>query len=124
MGLFFNSSKDSSDSKVSFDIDTISAIFTSTEDVGHIFENNNKIYVFTSKRLIIVDSKSFGDENLGLISIPYRSIVKYSKANIGFNDLELDIYLWLINGEIPIVLSLGKEVDTNKVYRIISEHTL
>jgi len=122
MGLFSNSSKDSQ-IKISFDIDTISNIFIDTEDVGHVFENNDFVYLFTNKRLIIID-ENIEDKNLGLLSIPYRNIKKFSKANLGFNDLELEIYIWLVNEERPVKLFLGKKVDTSYVYRILSEHSL
>ncbi|MBN1112749.1 MAG: PH domain-containing protein [Bacteroidales bacterium] len=122
MGLFSNTVKDSQ-TKTSFDIDTISNIFIDTEEVGHVFENNDFVYLFTNKRLIIIDD-NVEDKNLGLLSVPYRNIKKFSKANLGFNDLELEIYIWLLNEEKPIKLLLGKKVDTNYVYRILSEHSL
>ena len=82
------------------------------------------MFVFTNKRLILVEKQLVGSK-VDYLSIPYKNIKKFSKESAGILDLDADLKIWLNNDNEPISKQSGKGGNNiNEVYRILSKHTL
>ena len=82
------------------------------------------MFVFTNKRLILVEKQLVGSK-VDYLSIPYKNIKKFSKESAGILDLDADLKIWLNNDNEPISKQFGKGGNNiNEVYRILSKHTL
>ena len=94
------------------------------EEIEKAFRLIKDMFVFTNKRLILVEKQLVGSK-VDYLSIPYKNIKKFSKESAGILDLDADLKIWLNNDNEPISKQFGKGGNNiNEVYRILSIHTL
>lgn len=94
------------------------------EIIEKAFRLVKDMFVFTNKRLILVEKQLVGSK-VDYLSIPYKNIKKFSKESAGILDLDADLKIWLNNDNEPISKQFGKGSNNiNEVYRILSKHTL
>ena len=94
------------------------------EEIETAFRLIKDMFVFTNKRLILVEKQLVGSK-VDYLSIPYKNIKKFSKESAGILDLDADLKIWLNNDNEPISKQFGKGGNNiNEVYRILSKHTL
>lgn len=94
------------------------------EEIEKAFRLLKDMFVFTNKRLILVEKQLVGSK-VDYLSIPYKNIKKFSKESAGILDLDADLKIWLNNEDEPISKQFGKGGNNiNEVYRILSRHTL
>ena len=94
------------------------------EEIEKAFRLIKDMFVFTNKRLNLVEKQLVGSK-VDYLSIPYKNIKKFSKESAGILDLDADLKIWLNNDNEPISKQFGKGGNNiNEVYRILSKHTL
>lgn len=94
------------------------------ETIEKAFKLIKDSFVFTNKRLILVEKQLVGSKT-DYLSIPYRTIKKFSKESAGILDLDADLKIWLQNENEPISKQFGKGSNSiNEVYQILSKHVL
>lgn len=82
------------------------------------------MFVFTNKRLILVEKQLVGTK-VDYLSIPYSSIKKFSKESAGIMDMDAELKIWLAHEDTPISKQFGKGGNNiNEVYQILSKHIL
>jgi hypothetical protein len=82
------------------------------------------MFVFTNKRLILVEKQLVGSK-VDYLSIPYSSIKKFSKESAGILDMDAELKIWLAGEIAPISKQFGKGGNNiNEVYQILSQHIL
>ncbi|MBF4471598.1 PH domain-containing protein [Flavobacterium sp. HJJ] len=82
------------------------------------------MFVFTNKRLILVEKQLVGSK-VDYLSIPYSSIKKFSKESAGILDMDAELKIWLSGEDVPISKQFGKGGNNiNEVYQILSQHIL
>lgn len=95
---------------------------------GEVLEKAYKVvrdlYVFTNKRLILVDKQGLTASKVEYLSIPYKSIIRFSKESAGLLDLDAELKIWLIGMHEPITKEFKKDNNINEVYRILSKYVL
>lgn len=94
------------------------------EKIEKAFKVIRDMFVFTNKRLILVDKQGITGSKVDYQSIPYTSILKFSKESAGILDLDADLKIWLRGESHPIKKQFGKDNNINEVYKILSEHIL
>ena len=95
---------------------------------GEILEKAFKVirdmYVFTNKRLIFVDKEGLIGTKVEYQSIPYKSIVRFSKESSGLLDLDAELKIWLSGMHEPIKKEFKKDNNINEVYQLLSKYIL
>ncbi|WP_439182208.1 PH domain-containing protein [Carboxylicivirga taeanensis] len=95
---------------------------------GEVLEMAFKVirdmWVFTNKRLILVDKQGVTGKKVDYQSIPYHSIVRFSKESTGLFDLDAELKIWLSGSHEPLVKEFSKKANVNQVYQLISKYTL
>lgn len=95
---------------------------------GEIIEKAYKVirdmFVFTNKRLILVDKQGITGSKVDYQSIPYFSIIKFSKESAGLMDLDAELKIWVRGDSNPIKKQFGKTHNINEIYRILSQRIL
>lgn len=81
-------------------------------------------WVFTNKRLIIQDVQGVTGKKKEYMSIPYRSIERFSVETAGTFDMDADMKLWIRGEEEPLEQNFGKSSSIIEVQRILAAHTL
>ena len=94
------------------------------ETIEKAYKLIRDMFLFTNKRLIIVEKQLVGTK-VEYLSVPYTSIIKFSKESAGILDLDAELKIWIKDVELPIKKQFGKGGDNiNEVYRILSQHIL
>ena len=99
-------------------------LLTENEVIELGFKLLRDTFIFTNKRLILVEKQLVGTK-VDYMSIPYSSIQKFSKESAGILDLDAELKIWLRSETTPIVKQFGKGGNNiNEVYQILSKHIL
>lgn len=94
------------------------------ESIEKAFRMIKDMFVFTNKRLILVE-KSLVGTKVDYVSIPYQNIIKFSKESAGIMDLDAELKIWVKDEVAPIKKQFGKSGNNiNEVYQILSRHIL
>jgi len=94
------------------------------ESIEKAFKMVKDMFIFTNKRLILVEKQLVGSK-VDYLSIPYANIQKFSKESAGILDLDAELKIWLKSEDQPIKKQFGKGGNNiNEVYRILSQHIL
>jgi hypothetical protein len=109
-------------------IDKLQQEFSPILIEGEILEKAYKIirdmYVFTNKRLIFVNKQGITGSKVEYQSVPYKSIVRFSKESTGLMDLEAELKIWLSGMHEPICKEFHKDNNINEVYQLLSRYIL
>jgi len=82
------------------------------------------MFVFTNKRLILVDKQGVTGSKMEILTIPYNKITKFSKESAGHFDMDAELKLWIGSETEPLVKEFKAGDNINEVYRIISKYAL
>lgn len=94
------------------------------ETIEKAFRMIKEMFVFTNKRLILVEKQLVGTK-IDYVSIPYKNIIKFSKESAGIMDLDAELKIWVKDEVTPIKKQFGKSGNNiNEVYQILSQHIL
>ncbi|TMN86572.1 helicase [Pseudoalteromonas phenolica] len=82
------------------------------------------MFVFTNKRLILIDKQGVTGSKMEILTIPYNKITKFSKESAGHFDMDAELKLWVGSETEPLVKEFKAGDNINEVYKIISKYTL
>ncbi|KGO94730.1 PH domain-containing protein [Flavobacterium subsaxonicum] len=99
-------------------------ILVNGENIEKAFKLIRDMFVFTNKRLILVDKQGLTGSKVEYVSIPYASIIKFSKESAGLLDLDAELKIWVRGEALPIKKQFGKDNNINEVYQILGQHIL
>jgi len=99
-------------------------ILINGENIEKAFKLIRDMFIFTNKRLILVDKQGITGSKVEYITIPYGSIIKFSKESAGFMDLEAELKIWIKDEDQPIKKQFGRNNNINEVYQVLSQHIL
>ncbi|RZJ72984.1 PH domain-containing protein [Flavobacterium sp.] len=94
------------------------------ENIEKAFRLVRDMFIFTNKRLILVEKQLVGSKT-EYLSVPYANVIKFSKESAGIIDLDAELKIWIKDETEPIKKTFGKGSDNiNEVYRILGQHIL
>ena len=94
------------------------------EQIEKAYKLIRDMFVFTNKRLILVDKQGITGSKVDYTTIPYTSITKFAKESAGLMDLDAELKIWVRGEDGPIKKQFGKSDNINEVYRILSMYIL
>jgi len=94
------------------------------EQIEKAYKLIRDMFVFTNKRLILVDKQGLTGSKVDYTTIPYTSINKFAKESAGLMDLDAELKIWVRGEDGPIKKQFGKNDNINEVYRILSQYIL
>jgi len=100
------------------------AILVEGETLQKAFKVVRDMLVFTNKRLIFVDKQGLTSSKVEYLSIPYKSITRFSKESGGMLDLDAELKIWVTGQVEPITKEFKKDNNINLVYQLLSTHIL
>lgn len=82
-------------------------------------------FIFTNKRLILIDKQGLTGSKIEYKSIVYKNITRFSIETVGSFDLDAELKIWISGEELPSVKKrFDKSVNIYSVHGILSEHVL
>lgn len=101
-----------------------SLVLVEGEHLEKAFKVIRDMLVFTNKRLILVDKQGLTGSKAEYLSVPYRSIIKFSKESAGLLDLDAELKIWITGQPEPIRKEFKKDNNINLVYQLLSTYIL
>jgi hypothetical protein len=88
------------------------------------FPVNRDTFIFTNKRLILVNIQGLSGRKIEYLSIPYNKITKFSIETGASFDLDAELMMWIGGDAIPIEKKFNKDVNIYELQKILASHVL
>lgn len=95
------------------------------EEIELGFKLIRDVFIFTNKRLILIEKQGLTASKVEYKSIVYKSISRFSIETAGTFDLEAELRIWIANETQPsIVKQFNKSVNVYDVHLVLASHVL
>ncbi|QSW87574.1 MULTISPECIES: PH domain-containing protein [Flavobacterium] len=100
-------------------------LLTDSEQIEMGFKLIRDTFIFTNKRLILVDVQGLTGSKTEYKSIAYKSITRFSVETAGTFDLDAELKIWVSSELNPsIVKQFNKSVNVYDVQKVLAHHVL
>jgi hypothetical protein len=99
----------------------LSQLLSPGETVRNSYAVIRDLMVFTTKRLIMVDKQGVTGKKREYLSLPYRSIERFSMETTGHFDLDAELKIWVRGQTEPISKTFRGDKNVYDVYRALGE---
>ncbi|MGN7822736.1 PH domain-containing protein [Chitinophaga sp. 22536] len=100
-------------------------LLTDTEVIELGFKLFRDTFIFTNKRLILVDKQGITGSKTEYKSVSYKSISRFSVETAGTFDLDAELKIWVSSEAQPsIVKTFNKSVNVYEVQKVLAHHVL
>ncbi|PKD20366.1 helicase [Salegentibacter salinarum] len=100
-------------------------LLTETEEIELGFSLLRDIFMFTNKRLILIDIQGLTGKKQEYLSLPYRHISRFSLETAGTFDLDAELKIWISSENAPSVSKrFNKSIDIYAVQRYLAEKVI
>jgi hypothetical protein len=105
------------------------------KEFGNLLSDNEKIeigfklirdvFIFTNKRLILVDKQGITGKKIDYLSVIYRHISRFSIETAGHFDLDAELKIWISSEVNPSVSKrFNKSVNIYDLQKVLANHVL
>lgn len=94
------------------------------ELVEHAYKLIRDYFVFTDKRLVLVNKQGITGSKVEYHSIPYRSITHFSVETAGSLDMDAELKIWLSGTAMPIQKTFNKKLSIYEVQSVLAGYVL
>lgn len=94
------------------------------ERVEHAYQLIRDYFVFTDKRLVLVDKQGLRGTKVEYHSIPYRSITHFSIETAGTFDLDAELKIWISGMAAPFQQQFNKRLSIYEVQSVLASYVL
>lgn len=96
-----------------------------TEQIELGFTLFRDTFMFTNKRLILIDVQGITGSKTEFKSLPYKSISRFSLETAGTFDLDAELKIWISSEDIPsISKKFNKSIDVYEVQRYLASKVM
>jgi hypothetical protein len=99
-------------------------ILAPQETIERAYKLIRDMFIFTDKRLILVDKQGVTGKKTEYHSIPYKSITHYSVETAGHFDLDAELCLYVSGAAVPLKKTFNKSVNIYEVQAVLSQYIL
>lgn len=100
----------------------LAELLTSSEKVEHAYKLIRDLFVFTNKRLLLVDKQGVTGKKMEYHSIPYKSITHFSVETAGTFDLEAELKIWVSGNSVLIQKTFNKQLNIYHVQSVLASY--
>lgn len=101
-----------------------SPILAPGERVEHAYQLIRDYFVFTDKRLVLVDKQGMTGSKTDYHSIPYKSITHFSVETGGTFDLDAELKIWISGMAAPVQKQFNKKLSIYEVQAVLASYVL
>ena len=100
-------------------------LLIANETLVAAFQLFRDVYIFTDKRLLLIDRQGVSGQKTEYLTIPYRSISRFSVESAGHFDLDAELKIWISSASEPaVVKTFSKSVDIYAIQRILAKYVM
>ncbi|MDP2526208.1 MAG: PH domain-containing protein [Maribacter dokdonensis] len=83
------------------------------------------VFMFTDKRLILIDIQGITGSKIEYKSLPYKNISRFSLETSGTFDLDAELKIWISSENVPSVSKkFNKSIDVYEVQRYLASKVM
>ena len=98
-------------------------ILVAGESVDSAYKVLRDTFVFTNKRLILIDRQGFTGKKVEYLSVPYKSMVSFAVETAGTFDMDSELKIW-ISGQGVLQKTFSKGSNIVKVQQSLAKYVL
>ena len=124
MGLFDGIMGNASEVNIDQVQKDFSNILTSSENVEKAYKLIRDMFIFTDKRLILVDKQGLTGKKTEYHSIPYKNITHFSIETSGNFDLDAELKIWISGTQLPVQKQFNKSLNIYELQSVLAQYVL
>ncbi|MEW8978225.1 MAG: PH domain-containing protein [Symbiobacterium sp.] len=101
-----------------------SVILAPGEVVEKAYRLIRDMFLFTNRRLILVDKQGLTGRKIEYHSIPYRAITHFAVETAGHFDLDAELKLWITGTPEPIEKQFNRNLNIYELQRVLAQYVL
>ena len=102
----------------------LDGILLPDEEIELAYKLVRDFFVFTEKRMLIIDIQGITGRKVEYLSIPYKSITRYALETAGTFDFDAEIKIWVSGDSTPIQRTLKNGTDVKAIQLALSAGVL
>ncbi len=105
--------------------DKYGKLLVENEEIELGFKLLRDTFMFTNKRLILIDVQGLTGSKTECKSMPYKNISRFSLETAGTFDLDAELKIWISSEDIPSVSKkFNKSIDVYAVQRYLANKVM
>lgn len=124
MGLFNSILGNASEVNIAEIQSEYEMILAQNEKIEKAYKLLRDMFIFTDKRLILVDKQGITGKKVEYHSIPYRSITHFSIETAGNFDLDAELKIWISGTQVPVEKKFNKSLNIYELQRVLAMYIL
>ena len=125
MGLFNKLLGNASEASIDKLTQKYGRLLTDTEQIELGFTLFRDVFMFTNKRLILIDIQGITGSKIEYKSMPYKNISRFSLETSGTLDLDAELKIWISSENTPSVSKkLNKSVDIYEIQKYLADKVM
>ncbi|MCL1140107.1 PH domain-containing protein [Shewanella pneumatophori] len=102
----------------------LSAIMADDESLTLAYKVIRDMFVFTNKRLILIDKQGVTGKKVSYHSVPYKSITHFEVETAGTFDMDAELKIWISGQKDPLIKELKRGTDVVGIQKTIANMSL
>lgn len=124
MGIFNGLMGNASEINLDALIKEYNKILAENERIEKAYKLVRDLFIFTNKRLILVDKQGVTGKKTEYHSIPYKSITHFSIETAGHFDLEAELKIWISGTALPIEKQFNSSLNIYELQQVLATYCL
>lgn len=92
------------------------------EGVHQAYRLFRDVFLFTNRRLILIDVQGVTGAKIEYHSIPYRSITHFTVETAGTFDLDAELKIWITGNPVPLQKKFNKQLDIYQLQALLAAY--
>jgi len=97
-------------------------LLAENETIEKAYKLIRDMFIFTNKRLILIDKQGLTGKKVEIHSIPYKSITHFSIETAGHLDLEAELKIWISGTAMPIEKQFNKSLNIYGLQSVLATY--
>ncbi|MDU5105930.1 PH domain-containing protein [Clostridium sp.] len=124
MGIFNGLMGNASEMDLDGIIKEYNKILGENERIDKAYKLVRDLFIFTNKRLILVDKQGVTGKKTEYHSIPYKSITHFSIETAGHFDLEAELKIWISGTALPLEKQFNSSLNIYELQQVLATYCL
>ncbi len=99
-------------------------VLSSGERIEKAYQLIRNLFVFTDKRLLLVDKQGLTGNKVEYHSLPYKNITHFSVETAGHFDLDAELKIWISGNPLPIQKRFNRNLNIYHVQSVLAGYVL
>ncbi|MDZ5472067.1 PH domain-containing protein [Bacillus sp. 31A1R] len=101
-----------------------SHILAPNERIEKAYKLIRDMFIFSNKRLILIDKQGLTGKKVEIHSIPYKNITHFSIETAGSLDLDAELKIYISGLDTPIQKQFNKSLNIYELQSVLAEYVL